>query len=39
MPIGVTLSYNITLEDDWFAADGLNFTAATLFKLGGADDN
>ena len=39
IPIGITRYYNITLEDSWFAADGLNFTAAKLFKAEGAPDN
>ncbi len=39
MPTGITRNYNITLEDSWFAADGLNFTAAKLFRTQGATDN
>lgn len=31
-PIGITREYEIVLEDSWFAADGLNFTAAKLFR-------
>jgi len=39
MPIGITRYYNLTLEDGWFAADGLNFSSAKLFKEEGAPDN
>lgn len=39
MPIGITRHYNIMLEDNWFAADGLNFTSAKLFKMDGGPDN
>ena len=31
-PIGITREYELVLEDSWFAADGLNFTAAKLFR-------
>jgi hypothetical protein len=39
MPIGITRYYNLILEDSWFSADGLNFTAAKLFREEGAPEN
>ena len=31
-PLGVTRYHNIDVSDHWYAADGLNFTAAKLFN-------
>ena len=32
MPIGITRDYTLELNDGWWDADGLNFTAAKLFN-------
>ena len=32
MPLGITRNYTLELNDGWWDADGLNFTAAKLFN-------